>query len=209
MTPQSRARVVPVVAVVSIAALALAGLFWLRAPSSSGAAPMAPAAVSTAADAGVEPADVEAAPALLPATDVVGSRDPQLDRSAASAVHWADGGVPFVNVERELRLETYDGPDGLSPGARCELRVLPVRARFYNCLVRVRCGSHVLYPNEDQRSGFLNCGTEGDRPVRASDERPSDIDGDPVIHFDITRGRVVVFDAGASSYRAELSLVDA
>lgn len=121
-----------------------------------------------------------------------------------------DAGVPlpFSPTERRARLTNVEGTLPVPSSASCEVRVLPAQAGQYNCLVRVLCDGHVLYPNPDQSAGYAPCNVSGGRPTSALDEGNTQSDGDPLVRVDLEQGLVTVEDSGdgVSPFRATLRL---
>ena len=134
--------------------------------------------------------------------------DPQLFVSRRS---FPDGGVQqpaFGPMTRVGRLELYQGTEDLRSDAACDVRVLPVRTRRFNCLVRVMCDGVVVYPNPAQTAGYVPCDLEGGLPVRARDDGTTEQDGDPTLDIDLGIGQVEVTDEREDgvSVRARISL---
>jgi hypothetical protein len=123
--------------------------------------------------------------------------DPQLARSRASS-RGLDGGVSgFSRTDRLARVVAVAGAAPVGPGARCDVRVLPVLAGGFNCLVRVVCDGVLLYPNPEQTAGYVACEVEGGSPVAALDDAPTPRDGDPWLRLDLRGGFVSVGDDSA------------
>lgn len=136
--------------------------------------------------AGAQPAFVIGAPASGPRED-----DPQMrafERSYATA---DDAGVrqPFSIAYHRGTLVSASGTS-VHPGARCEVRVLPVQSYDFNCLVRVTCDDVVIYPDDALRAGYAPCRIEGSEAVTAIDE--SSTDGDREIDLDVRSRSVLV-----------------
>ncbi len=108
----------------------------------------------------------------------------------------AGTGAPFGPTTIRGRLTTANGI-GPSHGAMCSVRVLPVRARQFNCLVRVMCDGVVLYPDEGQSAGYAPCEIEDGVPTRAVDTSHTDSDGDPAVDVDFFARRVRISDTGS------------
>lgn len=136
--------------------------------------------------------------------------DPQMSAMRRSYRMETDGGVPlpFSPSEHEASIVESDGDLGLSPGASCEVRVLPVRTQMFNCLARVVCDGRVLYPNPTQTAGYVPCDVEGGQAVSAVDDGHTAADGDPLIRLDLRNGTVTVEDRGdgVSPFRATLRI---
>jgi hypothetical protein len=90
------------------------------------------------------------------------------------------------------------------------VRVLPVEAGAFNCLVRVMCGGRVIYPNADQSAGYAPCQVENGQPITATDNMATSSDSDPIVHVDMRAGTVEVADRGdgVDSFRATLEMND-
>lgn len=118
------------------------------------------------------------------------------------------GALPFPPSEHEASIIDSEGELGLSPGATCEVRVLPVRTSEFNCLARVVCDGRVLYPNPTQTAGYVPCDIEGGQAVSAVDDGHTALDGDPLIRLDLRNGTVTVEDRGdgVSPFRATLRI---
>lgn len=136
--------------------------------------------------------------------------DPQARAMRRSYPVDGDAGValPFAPLERLARIVASEGALAVPADSSCQVRVLPVRARELNCLVRVMCDGHVLYPNPTQTAGYAPCEVESGRPVRAVDDGPTASDGDPLVRFDLHEGLVTVEDRGegVTPFRATLRL---
>ncbi len=154
-------------------------------------------------------------------------------REAAAAPGWADTDPDRDDTDPQVRAmhRSYGGPDaGIEPdfwpttrrarltrvsgdvpveeGARCEVRVLPVRAYQFNCLIKVACGGVVIYPEPELEAGYVACNLRDGFPTRAVDDGVTGEDGDPTVDFDVLAGSVVVSDArdDGRSFAAELQL---
>lgn len=123
--------------------------------------------------------------------------DPQMFASRRSEGP-PDAGVrhPFAPMLRTGHISTTGGDAPVAVGATCDVRVLPVRARAFNCLVRVMCDGVVLYPNQTETAGYAPCDLESGLPVRAEDSGQTHSDGDPTLDVDLPARRVVVTDSG-------------
>jgi len=121
-----------------------------------------------------------------------------------------DSGVrpQFWPITRRGRLTSVSGDLPVSPGAQCDVRVLPVRTSTFNCLVKVTCDGIVLYPEPELQAGYVPCDVENDLPTRAVDDGVTHRDGDPTVDVDLHARRVVVTDdrPNGSSFAAELEL---
>jgi hypothetical protein len=138
--------------------------------------------------------------------------DPQLQamrRSYRLASDAGAGRLPFEPVHLRGELFSVEGDRALEAGGSCDVRVLPVRTRAFNCLVRVRCGGELLYPNPEQTAGYVPCrmGDDG-APTFAHDDGVTARDGDPRLFFDRRRGMIEVSDRGdgVEAFRAILRL---
>jgi hypothetical protein len=123
----------------------------------------------------------------------------------------ADAGaaLPFEPIERAARITALRGTLPFDERATCQARVLPARSGAFNCLVRVVCDGHVVYPNPAQTAGYSTCALDADgRPTRAQDGDPTALDGDPRVRVDLPRDEVVVSDDGdrVASFRLTLGL---
>lgn len=137
--------------------------------------------------------------------------DPQRWRMLRSfAIPRGDAGValPFEMVELAAEIAASSGESGVADDAACALRVLPVHVRdaSFNCLVRVMCAGHVIYPNPAQTAGYVDCVVTGGRVVRAEDRGNTAADGDPLLLLDLENGTVTVEDGGDGVERFSLSL---
>lgn len=124
--------------------------------------------------------------------------DPQMSAMRESFPPAGDAGVglPFAPMQHPARVVNSEGALPVSPDASCEVRVLPVHAGGFNCLVRVRCDGRVLYPNPSQTAGYVPCEVEDGAPVRAVDDGHTAADGDPLVRLDLRAGTVTVEDRG-------------
>jgi hypothetical protein len=126
--------------------------------------------------------------------------DPQMLAFEQSFRGDVDAGVPqpFSIAYHRGTLVSASGVRGVSPGASCEVRVLPVRSYEFNCLVRVTCDDVVIYPDDALRAGYAPCTIEGSEAVSAVDD--SSTDGDREIDLDVRARSVVVQEhQGAST----------
>lgn len=125
------------------------------------------------------------------ATGVAHEDDPQMVAFHQSYQGAVDAGVPqpFSIAYHRGTLVSASGAAGVRPGARCEVRVLPVSSYAFNCLLRVTCDDVVIYPDDALRAGYAPCEIEGSEAVSAVDDSSSD--GDREIDLDV-RGRSVV-----------------
>jgi hypothetical protein len=144
-----------------------------------------------------------------PADDAVW--DPQMDAMRHSYRFEGDAGgvaLPFDPTNRGARVIDSDGALPVAPNASCEVRVLPVEAGGFNCLVRVICDGRVLYPNPTQTAGYAPCEVENGQPISALDDGHTAADGDPLVRLDIRAGTVTVEDRGdgVDAYRATLQI---
>lgn len=123
--------------------------------------------------------------------------DPQMYASRRSEGP-PDAGVPhpFSAMLRTGHISVVAGDSPVDLGATCDVRVLPVRAQRFNCLVRVMCDGVVLYPNQTETAGYAPCDLESGLPVRAEDSGQTSRDGDPTLDVDVPGRRVVVTDSG-------------
>jgi hypothetical protein len=137
-------------------------------------------------------------------------RDPQMWAMHHSFHTDGDAGVamPFSPIEHEARIVSHEGTLASSPNASCEVRVLPVEAGRFNCLVRVLCGGRVIYPDPDQTAGYAPCDVQDGQPVRAFDDGETSADGDPLVDLDLRAGTLTIEDRGngVSPFRATLRI---
>ncbi|MEM9072490.1 MAG: hypothetical protein AAGE52_28545 [Myxococcota bacterium] len=136
--------------------------------------------------------------------------DPQL-RVMYRTIGSPDAGVaPFSPTTYRGRITSVRGDLAVREGADCDVRVLPVRTRRFNCVVRVMCDDVVLYPDGRQRAGFAPCDVEDGVPTRALDDGTTRQDGDPAIDIDLVARRVHVRDElEGQRFEAEVRLEDA
>ncbi|MEM9188909.1 MAG: hypothetical protein AAGF12_07020 [Myxococcota bacterium] len=132
--------------------------------------------------------------------------DPQI-RAMQRTVRGIDINHEFNPQYHRARVIEAEGIRA-SVGSSCEVRILPVRTTRFNCLVRVRCGEDILYPDADQHAGYVPCSFEGEQVVRAVDDGITSADGDPKVSIDLESARVEIADSGpgVSPFRAELEL---
>ncbi len=110
--------------------------------------------------------------------------------------------LPFEPTAHRAELLEAEGDVAASPSS-CDVRVLPVDAMAFNCVVRVTCDGAILYPNQRQDAGYVPCEIEDGRPVRAVDDGQSDRDGDPLVDMDLGRGTITVEDSGPDGTRRD------
>lgn len=124
--------------------------------------------------------------------------DPQQRAYRRSFSSVPDAGVmpPFVPSLHIGRLASITGDAPAEEGARCEVRVLPVAANVFNCVVRVMCDGVVLYPDGAQAAGYAPCSVVDGIVMRAEDEDVTSADGDPALHVDLAARHVSVRDDG-------------
>ncbi len=113
------------------------------------------------------------------------------------------GPGPRAPETHRLALVRTEGALALDAGEDCELRMLPVRAPGFDCLVAVRCGERVLYPDPALGAGYARCRGAGP-DLRITDDYGTLRDGDPQLRVDLRQGRVEVGDEGPNAFRAEL-----
>ncbi|MEC7521262.1 MAG: hypothetical protein VYE22_15405 [Myxococcota bacterium] len=139
------------------------------------------------------------------------ARDPQLFamwRSFSAMAQDGEPTLPFEPTAHRAQIIDAEGDVDLAADS-CQVRVLPVQAGSFNCVVRVVCDGAVLYPNERQTAGYVPCELENGRPVRAVDDGQSDADGDPLVDMDLQNGTITVEDFapdGQRRYRATLRI---
>ena len=131
--------------------------------------------------------------------------DPQMRAFHQSYRGDEDAGVsqPFSIAYHRGTLLSTSGVAGLNAGAPCEVRVLPVMAAGYNCLLRVMCNDVIVYPDEGMQAGYAPCEVEAGQVVSAIDNSSSD--GDREIDLN-TRTRVVRVNEVDRESRALMSL---
>lgn len=117
-------------------------------------------------------------------------------RRSFSSVPDAGAMPPFVPSLHIGRLASITGDAPAEEGARCEVRVLPVAANIFNCVVRVMCDGVVLYPDGAQAAGYAPCAVEDGIVTRAEDEDVTSADGDPALQVDLAARHVRVVDDG-------------
>lgn len=124
------------------------------------------------------------------ATGVQDEDDPQMQAFRQSYRNDTDAGVgqPFSIAYHQGSLLSTSGVAGLSAGASCEVRVLPVSSFSFNCLLRVTCDGVVLYPDDALQAGYAPCEVEAGRVLSAVDD--SSRDGDREIDLNM-RTRVI------------------
>ncbi len=129
-------------------------------------------------------------------------------RSRASTGGLDGGAGTFGAVTRRGRVAQVEGDAPVRAGATCDVRVLPVAAGGFNCLVRVICDGALLYPNPAQTAGYVACELGPAGPTFAADDGVSATDGDPRLTFDARAERVVVGDGGdgTAEYLATITL---
>lgn len=136
---------------------------------------------------------------------VEGEDDPQMQAFHQSYRGEVDAGIsqPFSIAYHRGTLLSTSGVAGLNAGAPCEVRVLPVMAVGYNCLLRVMCNDVVVYPDARMQAGYAPCEVEGGQVVSAVDNSSSD--GDREIDLN-TRTRSVSVNEVDADARAVMSL---
>lgn len=77
-------------------------------------------------------------------------------------------------------------------GDDCSLEVTRVTGEYFNCRIRVSCHGEVLYGLPG--AGYNRCELEGNEVRSAQDRNGTRRDGDPKLHLDLERGRVIVRD---------------
>lgn len=146
-----------------------------------------------------------------PQTDLddQGPPDPQVLAMRRSFPDDVDAGVPmpFPPAQLGARITVATGDRDIAAGMACDLRILPVRAGRFNCVVRVLCGGELLYPNPTQTAGYVPCTVGEDGSVtRAVDRGATHRDGDP--RLDYAGDYVIVDDDGGdvAPFRAVLAI---
>ncbi|MEO0321550.1 MAG: hypothetical protein AAF447_01200 [Myxococcota bacterium] len=144
-----------------------------------------------------------------PFDDAAGARrhdvemDPQERASRRFLARSLDMGTVPGPATHRLELVAAEGGLGLTPGDLCTLRMLPVLAAGFDCLVAVRCGDRVLYPDPELGAGYARCVGDG-FDLRIDDGFGTLADGDPRLHVDLRVGEVEVADDGPGAFRVEL-----
>lgn len=124
---------------------------------------------------------------LLPAEEEM---DPQILAMHRSFGGGGDAGMRGFDPYRSTGHATLvEGIPGVARDAMCDLRVLPVTTYdgAFNCVVRVRCGGVVVYPDDELAAGYAPCEIERGVPRLATDEAPTVRDGDPELLVDLDR----------------------
>ncbi len=96
------------------------------------------------------------------------------------------------SIERLGHVVEADNVQGVSPGARCTVRIAPVSMADYNCHVDVVCGDVAMYGGPS--TGYAHCDVDGPRPVRAFDGDVTAGDGDPALSLDLSAGQALLLD---------------
>jgi hypothetical protein len=108
------------------------------------------------------------------------------------------------------RAGTVSAVSGMSPvavGARCALRVTPIR-KGEECLARLQCGGTMLYGKGT--TGVAACTIVEKTIQRVLDESPTPNGGDPRIDIDPAGGKAVVSDEiGAKRWSVTVDLKEA
>jgi hypothetical protein len=133
--------------------------------------------------------------------------DPQLARSRETTGHLDGGAGTFSGVTHRGRVAQVEGDAPVRAGATCDVRVLPVAAGGFNCLVRVECDGALLYPDPLEGAGFVSCQVDASGPITAADRSFTGQDGDPLLTFDAPSQRVVVGDGGEGRVRDYLATI--
>jgi hypothetical protein len=133
--------------------------------------------------------------------------DPQLARSLETTGHLDGGAGTFSGVTHRGRVAHVEGDAPVRAGAACDVRLLPVAAGGFNCLVRVECDGTLLYPDRLEGAGFVSCQVDASGPVTAADRSFTGQDGDPLLTFDAPSQRVVVGDGGEGRVRDYLATI--
>ncbi|MBW1877866.1 MAG: hypothetical protein JRI25_16240 [Deltaproteobacteria bacterium] len=131
---------------------------------------------------------------------------------AAEAVPGTDRGVTDrlrVGSEFEGRVTSVTGHTSVAEETACTIAVSPspeaARKRGYNCHVKVRCGTQVLYGWEG--AGMTRCRLEDSIVVAALDAEGAAQNDDPMLDLVVADGRVIVSDNGTdATYRVEIAL---
>jgi hypothetical protein len=133
--------------------------------------------------------------------------DPQLARSRATTGGLDGGAGTFSGVTHRGRVAQVEGDAPVRAGAICDVRVLPVAAGGFNCLVRVVCDGALLYPDPFEGAGYVSCQVDAGGPLTAEDRGFTAQDGDPLLTFDAPSQRVVVGDGGEGRVRDYLATI--
>lgn len=109
-----------------------------------------------------------------------------------------------ASLQRTARVvEAQDAPL-VAKGDVCSVEARPSWVKDATCRVRVHCGATTLYGTGS--SGYNKCMAEGSSLLRASDDRTSDIDGDPSLDLDVIKGLVEVGDTTPTRWSVKLQL---
>jgi hypothetical protein len=133
---------------------------------------------------------------------------------AAEAVPGVDRGVTDrlrVGSEFVGRVTSVTGHATVAEGDDCTISVSPspeaARTRGYNCHVKVRCGTQVLYGWEG--AGITRCRLDDGIVVAALDAEGAAQNDDPMLDLLVPDGRVIVSDNGTdATYSVEIALAD-
>ena len=129
-----------------------------------------------------------------------GREDPQVAAYERSWERFGDAGAgpapDFAPTTHLGVVQSVEGAAPVSPGARCEVRLLPVLSSLFNCVVRVACDDVVLYPDPAQEAGYAPCSVESGVVLGALDDGSTHEDGDPSVEVDVTNRSVQVGDRG-------------
>jgi len=133
---------------------------------------------------------------------------------AAEALPGVDRGVTDRlrgGSEFEGRVTSVSGNTPVAEGATCSVLVSPspedARKAGYNCHVKVRCGTHVLYGWEG--AGVTRCRLEDGGVVAALDATGAAQNDDPMLDLVVPDRRVIVSDNGTeANYRVEITLAE-
>ena len=131
--------------------------------------------------------------------------DPQILAMRRSYASVGDAGLSGFNPYRSSgHAVIAEGIPGVARDAMCDVRVLPVSSHDdrFNCVVRVRCGGIVVYPDDALEAGYAPCEVERGVPRLATDEAPTARDGDPelLVDLDAHIARVRDYRRGADSF---------
>ncbi|XYH97842.1 hypothetical protein ACMHYB_60505 [Sorangium sp. So ce1128] len=96
-------------------------------------------------------------------------------------------------LRRSARVTEATGPSPVKVGAKCTLRVTPLRSPGNQCITRLECGGHMLYGAGT--TGVSECTVEKNEIVRVRDghgEKTRLGGGGPAFDLDLATGRVTV-----------------
>jgi hypothetical protein len=111
-------------------------------------------------------------------------------------------------VELVGRVDSVEGYERISQGDACTVVISPTppeaTARGFNCHVKVKCGTVVLYGW--QGVGITHCETRDGHAISASDTQgAAEREGDPLLEIDLERGWCEVSDNGDRPYEVSIA----